>query len=377
MASQPHGANVNETRGALLSGEQESAPRPRLVWELGTAYDLFLSLDVLHNPAHFGLRASWAAGVRSRLSTEERKILEEAGKVIHVPYHWIYNLPEPKDGAAVLWALRQLPAEERLPQLALLPRFSQQARQAFLDIRARGSWNESDVDRIKRYFQGDEKGQALIKNLEAILSLWAEAAAFGERYLAALQSYYQAFFVEEERHIAPILKDAQEQAQELAEQLPLNELLEQLSQGVHAPHLLEASELALSPSYWITPLVVAEKMDANRSIMIFGARPASESLVPGEVVPDALLRMLKAIADPTRLRILRYLAHEQLTPSEISRNLRLRAPTVTHHLNTLRLAGLVHLTLDVATERRYAARLEAVQGMLDLLDQFLQAEDEV
>jgi DNA-binding transcriptional ArsR family regulator len=357
--------------------ERGGDPQPRLVWELGTAYDLFLSLDVLHNPGHFGLRASWAAGVRSRLSIEERKTLEEAGKLIHLPFRWIYTLPEPRDAASVLWALRQMPAEDRLTNLSWLSNLSDEAKPVLQQIKSRGSWDEADVEIIKRGFRKDKKGKATIRQLDDLLELWTDAAAFGERYLAALQSYFQAFFAEEERHIAPALKSAQERAQDLAEELPLDKVLEQLSQGLHIPQLLNASELVLVPSYWITPLVIPEILDATRAVMVFGARPANESLVPGEVVPDALLRTLKAIADPTRLRILRYLAHENLTPSEISRHLRLRAPTVTHHLNTLRLAGLVHLTLDAHTEKRYAARLEAVQGMFSLLDEFLQAEDEV
>jgi hypothetical protein len=39
---------------------------PLITWDSGTAYDLFVSLRVLHEPDKFDLRASWAAGVRSR-----------------------------------------------------------------------------------------------------------------------------------------------------------------------------------------------------------------------------------------------------------------------------------------------------------------------
>ena len=35
-----------------------------LSWDLGTAYDFFISLHVLHNPDKFGLRGSWAAALR-------------------------------------------------------------------------------------------------------------------------------------------------------------------------------------------------------------------------------------------------------------------------------------------------------------------------
>ena len=56
----------------------------RLRWEIGTGYDLFISLLVLHRPEQHGLRASWAAGVRSRLPADERETLETAITLMYV-----------------------------------------------------------------------------------------------------------------------------------------------------------------------------------------------------------------------------------------------------------------------------------------------------
>jgi DNA-binding transcriptional ArsR family regulator len=71
---------------------------------------------------------------------------------------------------------------------------------------------------------------------------------------------------------------------------------------------------------------------------------------------------------------MRYLNEESLTPSEIARRLRLRPPTVTHHLSALRLAGLVHLSLGASGEKRYAARMEAIQASCAHLVEFLTQE---
>ena len=97
-------------------------------------------------------------------------------------------------------------------------------------------------------------------------------------------------------------------------------------------------------------------------IIVFGKRPSGTSLVPGEQVPEELLNGLKAMADPTRLRILKFLIQESWTPSELAKALRLRPPTVIHHLNILRLAGFVLVTISANAERRYAARTD---GILD------------
>src|SRR5690606_25511350 len=62
----------------LVSKELNMDPtvEKRIKWDIGTAYDFFISLWVLHEPEHLGLRGSWAAGVRSRLPAPERELLQ-------------------------------------------------------------------------------------------------------------------------------------------------------------------------------------------------------------------------------------------------------------------------------------------------------------
>ena len=91
---------------------------PALLWDEGTAYDLFVSLRVLHRPSSFGVRPSWAAGVRSRLPAAQRSVLEKVQSFLPVPLSWLYLLPaEAKTAAGALLTLAQLPAAERLPSL--------------------------------------------------------------------------------------------------------------------------------------------------------------------------------------------------------------------------------------------------------------------
>lgn len=352
---------------------------PSLAWEVGTAYEFFVSLYVLHHPDEFGLRPSWAAGVRSRLDAEHRKTLEEAQEVLGVPLGWIHALPEPKDAEGVLWALRQVPAERRLYSLVFCCEEEMHSglSEIFLGIMERKSWTTSEaenVDEILRLWHHKSRMDKIPK----MLDVWASASEFGDRLLSALQAYHQVFFSEEEKQLLPKLTAGLKHAQKLSERLSLIELLEDLSQGVEMRDVLKHDRLVLVPSIWSTPIIFFDKLTKSQMIIAFGARPADASLVPGEVVPDALLKILKAMADPTRLRILRYLAHASLTPAEIARRLRLRPPTVTHHLSALRLAGLVHMRLE-KDERQYTARLEALEGLhtqiLDFLGNPAETED--
>jgi DNA-binding transcriptional ArsR family regulator len=351
--------------------------KPNISWDSGTAYDFFMSLEVLHDPDHYGLRASWAAGVRSRLAPEERKLLEDLHGYLWVPLHWIHTLPAPKDATSALWALRQIPPAER-PQLLL--NFyelcdDQKAGDTLAKIIARRTWEQDDLEIIKKCHVA-KKHEKASEGLTTFLDWLAKPDELGELYLSALQSYYQAFFAEEEKRIAPALRNGLSYAQELAGRLPLTELLVELTQGVHFEEPFKETNLVLVPGYWNTPFVIFPKINSDTLLILFGVRPQYMSLVPGEQVPDTLLLVLKAMADPTRLKIMRYLNEESLTPTEIARRLRLRAPTVTHHLSALRLAGLVHLSLDAGNEKCYAARLEAIQAACAHLIEFLTQESQ-
>ncbi|MFC2030037.1 ArsR/SmtB family transcription factor [Chloroflexota bacterium] len=345
---------------------------PQLLWDLGTAYDLFMSLVVLHEPADFGARGAWTAGVRARIPEGKREILEQSLELGYVPMHWIHTLPDPKDAITVLSALGQISPIERLPVLALGPDEPEQTAEVLRKVAARQTWGDEEREALRQARTCEGKPPPSSKKLESILNWWSRAEEFGVRYLEALRAYHEVFFAEEERRIQPVLKSALARAQEMAGQLAFPDLLEELSQGLRFSEPPDVAELVLVPSYWSTPLVVMSKASPERALWLFGARPPDASLVPGEVVPDAMLRALKALSDPTRLRIMRYLSIEPLTPAELARRLRLRAPTVTHHLRSLRLAGLVRLTVgESKDDRRYAARPEAIATTCASLDTFL------
>jgi DNA-binding transcriptional ArsR family regulator len=131
----------------------------------------------------------------------------------------------------------------------------------------------------------------------------------------------------------------------------------------------------MAPSFWGAPFVFSDKLDDQTGIILFGARPEGTALIPGQLVPDELLNALKAIADPTRLRILHYLRENGPTNlSELAAILRLRPPTVIHHLQNLRLAGMISVTVSPKAERRYALRISGLDTTIYRLRIFLSGE---
>ncbi len=60
---------------------------------------------------------------------------------------------------------------------------------------------------------------------------------------------------------------------------------------------------------------------------------------------EDLLEMLKALADPSRLAIIRLLSQEECSVGDLARLVDLSEPTVSHHLTRLRGLGLVNLRM--------------------------------
>jgi DNA-binding transcriptional ArsR family regulator len=346
--------------------------QPKIIWDKGSAYDLFVSLYIIHRPDEFGLRPSWAAGVRSRLPIPLRDVLEHSQNFMGVPLPWIYQLPEPKDSRTAVSALAKLPPEDRLPALVFATRHgrtSKAYRECLLSIDGKQRLTANLETQIKETMSNPSRYTKTYGR--AVFEAWSDRKTFGENFLEALSTYVDNFFLEEEPRIIPAQEEGLEEAQALAEQKNPLTLLEDLSEGVRMDWITEVSDLVLAPSFWGAPFVFYNRIDDHKGIILFGARPEGKTLVPGELVPEELLNALKALADPTRLRILHYLQEGPSTTTELAKILRLRPPTVIHHLRNLRLAGLIFVTVSPKSERRYAVRMEGLDTTTRLLKDYL------
>jgi DNA-binding transcriptional ArsR family regulator len=289
-----------------------------------------------------------------------------------------------KDSATVLLSLKQIPAAERIIELNFCPVDCDELLNALHQVYHRRAYTPDDLEEVVRLWRKYYKEQKEIdeevivavsrRRAELALNMFANPEDFGDRYLQALGTYYEVFFSEEERRIASKLEAALERAQKLSAKYDRVKLLNKLLDGDWDQTLLELDELIMVPSYWYSPWSLTSCLQSDRVLMLYGSRPKEESLVPGEIVPDDLMEKLKAMTDPTRLRILRYLMQEQLTPAELARRLRLRAPTVTHHLHALKSAGMVHFVMRGKHEHLYFAKMDSIKGTYNLLKEFLEQD---
>lgn len=71
----------------------------------------------------------------------------------------------------------------------------------------------------------------------------------------------------------------------------------------------------------------------------------------------------KALADPTRRHILELLRTKNLTAGEIAEHFDMTKPSLSHHLNTLKTAGLVEAERD-GQNIIYSLNTSVLQGLM-------------
>ena len=241
-------------------------------WDFGSAYDFFISLFVIHHPDRFGLRAAWAAGVRSRFSPEDREFLEDTLSFLAVPLTWVNSLPlADKNAGSVLDLLFQIPPEKRLMVLFQHSQLTPVVHQTLDRIQSRQKIIPDDLDILRTLFQ---KRSVPIKtrDVQKLAEAFLHPEAFGNQLLEILQAYYQVFFAEEEERILPELREGLQEAQQLAEMISLPSLLETLSHGVSLENPDIYRKVTLVPSYWSSPLIFFNNPQPDELLMVFGCR---------------------------------------------------------------------------------------------------------
>ena len=340
-------------------------------WEIGTAYDFFMSLWVIHAPKRWSLRPSWAAGVRSRLSAENREFLKTTRLAIGIPLRSLSTLPAPKDAEEVLNALQQLSAEERIDFLGINGHGELQSpniEKIYRHVCKTGEWTAQDVQLLQQteWFKREKKSE-----IENTLYWWANYKQFGRLVLVALDDYYTHFFEEEEKRLLPYLESAVKDGQALAESTSLTDLIIRLTGGIvyTEEELNRHQKLIFSPSFWVTPLMVPS-FQTEQAHLLFGARPYNASLITGETIPLRLQQTVKALSDATRLQILKILSAEPQTHTQLTKRLRLRPSTMSHHLDLLRSATLISIEMK-GSRQLYSARPSSLEEGLSAITDFI------
>lgn len=206
---------------------------------------------------------------------------------------------------------------------------------------------------------------------EYIRGMLANPTRMQDELLRLLRRYYEQFFAAEAERIGPRLRRTARAHQSLLGTLPASELIVQITNGVRVPQETNVPRIILAPSYLITPYVYLLTLP-DALVIIYATLTEQEERRDDLVLDAATLLRLKAFSDETRLKILRLLTREPQRTQDLAKRLDLTAPTISHHLTQLRIAGLVQIRMTQDMRQVYAVRPEVVNELFSALRSYLE-----
>jgi len=301
-------------------------------------YDLLVSLRALFNPRTYDATRAWAAAARKQLTPEgeARGRFFFQGHDTSLGYgvtRLVAGLPQGAQPAALIEAVRSADTETLGLLMLDTDVTSDEARAAFSQA-LRGKATGRAIDRA---LKDEPAGWSKVCRRVLADPAWAQA-----ELVLLLEEHLIAIFASEVEHVTAAIEAGARRAEELVAVVPTVVAIEQLAGGYTISPNLSLSRITLAPSAFIHPFV-ATRLDerSGEALIVFGA--PSDSLERFDAVridPD-LLKAVKALGDPRRLKLLRLLAQGPLTSTKLQSVVGLSAATVHHHLHQLRASGLV------------------------------------
>lgn len=352
-----------------------------LEWDWGTAYEMIISLHTIFRPKEYGIPAPWAAGVRKRLSPQSQSDLKDFygstfAILAYMPTHLIEAMRQPKDSLHFLEAIEAIPDGD-FSRRMFYPTVTDEQIKGTIERALDGErLDEAEMEAFRRSVMRSH--MRFTPSATEVRRLFAELSdpfTTRRRWLEAIREYHTAFFAEEERREKPALERMLKQAQEMSKSMAVPDLIERLSNGFTLSEDIDLRRLVLVPSIWSHPFTIRTELADGELLVAWGAHPPGYKLVPGELVPEEAVLVLRALSDPTRLRLLRLITAEPRALQSLAQEVKLSLPTVSHHIRELRGAGLIRLEVGgKGRDSKYTVRWSSAQRAFKQLEEFVMPE---
>lgn len=344
-------------------GARDDAHRGRARVHTTPCYDFLVSLRALFNPRTYDGTRAWASATRASLSPAllERGAFFFQGHDTSLGSGAIRLVAGLREGAVPAALIRKIRATDPRALAHLMLDTGETSAEALATFDRAMSGSVSVAD-LHRAFGGATADWS--RRCRRVLGDPAQAQA---ELVLLLEEYLAVVFAAEVAHVSAATAAGAERAAELLGVLPTVTAIEQLTGGYTLSAELQLQRITLAPSAFIYPFMASRVDEAtSEALIVFGVK--SETLLRFDrfpIDPD-LVRAVKALGDPGRLKVLRLLGQGPTSGADLVALLGLSAPTVHHHLHQLRAAGLVRQERTNGG-MQYTIRPDSARALLDAL----------
>ena len=190
--------------------------------------------------------------------------------------------------------------------------------------------------------------------------------------LHILRLWRERAFDEDEARLMDILEREAVATRRQAVRLGPIELIDHVTDGLRWAIDTGMRDVLLAPSFAARPIVFYVEHRGTTLILF----PVSEESVRGDEFgpPGRLVKLVKALADEGRLKVLHALRERELTVQEMAERLGVPRTSLWHHILILRSAGLVRAAKGAGNQTTYQLQEDALPLVSELLEGFLAGE---
>lgn len=186
-------------------------------------------------------------------------------------------------------------------------------------------------------------------------------------YVPLLRKWNALYFMDVAPQYSPLLEEDAAEKATLLHKMDPEALVEYASGGIVLEPGLPIEQVVLVPSVHFRPI--------NTYCFYSGALliqyPIDIPELDEDEPPTCLLRLTRALANPERLRLLRYVANEPKSLQEMINNLNESEDKLMHHLMRLRVAGLLRVHLVDAKTEKFTIRPDGAAELQMFLESYI------
>jgi DNA-binding transcriptional ArsR family regulator len=313
------------------------APAPELTVRASAAAELLRLIGVLVDDSEeYDVGPERLAELRGQLPDEVLSELRALDGGSGISFHVLSllgsDLPEP---AGVEEMIAALEADLALGWRLLLAHHAHQDQRPDLELLAAVVNGEGEA--LATLLDELHGAGDLAEEVRILLD--TDPEEHGRRLLAAIRAVQPVWDGVANESMHAIGRDVEHRQSQIDAGRTVTEIVLAATNGYELSDDPSIRRIVLLPSFWIRPwLVVGRRADAE----VLTTVVAEEFLIlPPEAPSPALLKLFKALADESRLTLLRRLSSGPITLTEATAELDVAKATAHHHLSILRQAGLV------------------------------------